>query len=836
MIRVLEVDDLAWNCPDDWLSWSSSGEIPPASTIIGQQRAVEAIDFGLAMPGIGYNIFVTGLSGTGRLTTIKQFLEHIDGDPTVPNDVCFVHNFRNPEEPCAVFLEAGAGRRLRDGMERLVDELAESLPKLLSDKEFRQRMERAVGGFQRREREMVEAFDREVREAGFSMVQIQAGPITRPEIMPIIGDTPVPIDELQPLIDAGTIEEGKATTLKDAHRRLSERLQDVLDGVGAIRHEAQMELDKVRRQLLRPIFDNAVRRVLVDVTDERAKPYLDAVRQDLEESFEVFISDDAEPGVDRFLRWRVNLAVDNSDLEGRPVVMETEPTYTNLFGTIERTLLPSGETTTSFMRIRAGSIMRANGGYLVVNAEDVLMEPRVWPGLKRALRFKRVQVQAWESVMLGAAVLKPQPVPLDVKVLVIGDRYIYDLLYRRDPDFPKIFKVLADFDSVMERTRDHAEEILSVLQKVAREEGLLPMDRSGMAAMLEQAVHIGSWRRRFSSRFSDLADLQREADFQARRDAADSIEDRHVIAAEKARARRHGLTEDRSHELIADGVVKVATEGVAIGEVNGLAVYDLGHHRFGKPSRITARVGLGRQGVINIERQAGLSGPTHDKGVSILTGFLRGTFSRRVPLTMACSVTFEQSYGGVDGDSASSTEVYAILSALAEIPLRQSIAVTGSVDQHGRIQAIGGVNEKIEGFFRVCSVHGLTGDQGVMIPSSNVLDLHLADEVVEAVRGGRFTIWAIDTVEDGIELLSGIEAGGWSDEEGWSQGSVFGRCQQRLEEMERLMRRSTGSGAGAADRAEPGSPGENGNGGDPRGSGDRAHRNRECRGFTSSSG
>lgn len=790
MIRKLETGDLAWSCPEEWLTCTSSAEIAPASTIVGQDRAVEAMEFGLGMPGIGYNVFITGLSGTGRLTTVKRFLEQADGDRPVPDDVCFVHNFRNPEEPRALFLEAGAGRRLRDGMETLVDELSEAIPKIVNHKDFRVRIERAVAGFQTREREMVEAFDREVREAGFSMVQIQAGPITRPEIMPVVDGEPVPVDELNAGVDAGKLDEARAEELRSVYTELAGKLQDVFDGVTQLRSEAQQEIEKVRRRLLHPTFAGAVRRVLVEVADERAKPYLDAVQQDMEDNVEVFVTGADEAGVDRFIRWRVNLAVDNSDLDGVPVVMETEPSYTNLFGTIERTMLPSGETTTSFMRIRAGSILRANGGYLVVNAEDVLMEPRVWPGLKRALRYQRVQIQAWESMVFGAAVLKPEPVPLDVKVVVIGDRAIYDLLYRRDADFSKIFKVLADFESAIPRTKEHAGDILSVLQRVADDEQLLPMDRTGMAAILESAVRLGSWRRRFSSRFSDLADLQREADFQARRDGASSIERCHVAAAEAARHRRHGLSEDRTHEVISDGIVHVDTAGEVVGQVNGLAVYDLGHHRFGKPSRITARVGLGREGVINVERQAGLSGPIHDKGLSILTGFLRGTFARKIPLTMACSVTFEQSYGGIDGDSASSTEIYAILSALSGVPIRQSVAVTGSVDQYGRIQAIGGVNEKIEGFFRVCDGRGLTGDQGVMIPASNTDDLHLSSEVIDAVREGRFHVWAVDTVEDGIELLTGVEAGAWSDDEGWSEGSVYARCQDRLDEMVRLMRRS----------------------------------------------
>ncbi len=803
MIRKLTVDELAWTCPDDWLDWSNSSEIESASTIVGQDRAVEAIAFGLGMPGIGYNVFVTGLSGTGRLTTIKRYLEQVDGDRSSPDDICFVYNFRNPEEPKVLFLEAGAGRRLRDGMDGLIEELAEGLPKIIVDKEFRTRLERAVEGFESQERKMVEAFDLEVREAGFSMVQIQAGPISRPEIMPVVDDNPVAIDDLHALLGEGKIDEKGYAALKERHKALSQKLRDVFDAVVELRRQAQEEIVQVRRRLLHPTFENAVRRVLVDVTDERAKPYLDAVQEDLEERVEVFVVDDEDAGIDRFIRWRVNLAVDNSHLEGRPVVMETEPSYTNLFGTIERTLLPSGETSTSFMRISAGSMLRANGGYLVVNAEDILMEPRVWPGIKRALRYRRVQIQAWENAVFGAALLKPEPVPIHVKVVVIGDRRIYDLLYRRDADFSKIFKVLADFDSVISLTREHAGDILSVLQKVAEEEEILPMDRSGMAAMLEHAVHLGSWRRRFSSRFSDLADLQREAEFQARSDRSEVIQGRHVYAAEAARHRRHGLTEDRTHELIADGVVHVATDGEVVGQVNGLAVYDLGHHRYGKPSRITARVGLGREGVINIERLAGLSGPTYDKGVGILTGFLRGAFARRAPLTMACSVTFEQSYGGIDGDSASSTEIYAILSALAEIPIKQGIAVTGSVDQYGWVQAIGGVNEKIEGFFRVCKSTGLTGQQGVVIPASNVLDLHLATEVVDAVREGCFNVWAVESIEGGIELLTGVEAGEWSDEEGWTEGSVFARCQERLDEMARLMRLA-GKGMPASDGGDNG--------------------------------
>ncbi|MCG6950178.1 MAG: AAA family ATPase [Acidobacteria bacterium] len=792
MIRELKPKDLAWRCPAGWLPRKDSTSIKPASTIVAQDRAVEAIAFGLAMRGIGFNVFVTGMSGTGRLTTIKSFVEKLAEADDRPEDICFVFNFRKPEEPSAIFLEAGAGFRLKEGMEELIEDLSTNLPVILNDRDFRSRIDRAVEPLQRKERQVIEAFEKEVADAGFVLVQVQAGLVTRPEILPVVDEQPVPLEKIQELLEEGKLSTEDVERLRKTHAELSEKFRDVFQEVAEIRRMTQERVEDVRRKLLQPSFDEAVKRIRKDVGDPRANPYLDDVATDLGENLELFMvsPEDVPMGGDRFLRWRVNLVVDNTDVSGRPVVIETEPTYTNLFGTIERTLTQSGEAATSFMRIRAGSLMRANGGFLVLNADDVLLEPRVWPGLKRALKYRRVQIQSLESLVLGAALLKPEPVPIDVKVIIIGSRSIYDLLFRYDSDFPKIFKVLADFDMVLTASKDHAKDVLSVLRRVTVEEGLRDLDRSGMSAMLEAAVRIGKWRRRFSSRFSDLADILREASYRAGLASSKMVSAEHVIEARRARRRRHSLTEDRSHELIKEGIIRVETSGAAVGQVNGLAVYDLGHHRFGKPSRITAQVGLGRDGVVNVERQAGLSGPTHSKGVSILTGFLRGTFARRSPLTMSCSITFEQSYGGIDGDSASSTEIYAIVSAISGISIRQDVAVTGSVDQYGYVQAIGGVNEKIEGFHRVCSEGGLTGSQGVMIPAANVGDLHLSDEVVDSVTEGLFTIWAVDDVSDGIGLLTGKPAGEWSEKDGWSEGSVFAACQDRLDEMVRLMRKA----------------------------------------------
>ncbi len=788
-MRQIGIDELSWTCPEPWVPWDSSSEVAPAPTIIGQDRAVQAIAFGLGMRGVGYNVFVTGLSGTGRLTTIKQFLEGRSTDQPRPDDVCYVYNFIRPEEPCAVFLEPGAGRRFRDCMNDLVRDLSEKLPTMAKDQAFRKKIDKAVEDLRDQEKETIGTFETEVAEAGFALVQIQVGAIGRPEVLPIIDDEPTAMEDLAKTVESGETESAEFEALQERYSSLKIRLQEVFALVGELRQQIQKRVEEVQREMLSPAVEDAVDRVRESVNDPRVNSYLEAMQSDLIVNMALFGQQGGDE-IDIFLRWRVNLVVDNGHGTDLPVILETEPTYTNIFGTVERSLTPSGEMTTSFMRIRAGSLLTANGGFLVLNAEDLLMEPRVWPGLKRALKYGRVKIQSMEGLLLGGAGIKPQEVPLQVKVVVIGDRTVYDMLYRYDRDFAKVFKVLADFDLVIPAVEEHAKSLVSVFSKVIADEELTPMDRTGMVTLLEEAVRMARGRKKFSSRFSDLSDLLREASWLAEQAGADAVGREHVKAARESARRRHSLSEDRTHELVEDGIIKIQTEGLAVGRLNGLAVYDVGHHRFGRPSRISARIGIGREGVINVERQARLSGPTHDKGIQILTGFLRGTFARTGPLSMACSVTFEQSYGGVDGDSASSTEIYAILSALADVPLRQDVAVTGSVDQYGAIQSIGGVNEKIKGFFRVCDSRGLTGTQGVMIPASDVNDLHLADEVIEAVRDGRFAVWAVETIEEGIEHLTGVAAGTQDENGDWSEGSVFDRCRQRLEEMARLFRNS----------------------------------------------
>ena len=489
---------------------------------------------------------------------------------------------------------------------------------------------------------------------------------------------------------------------------------------------------------------------------------------------------------DPFLEYRVNLLVDNSGLAGAPVVIETNPNHTNLFGSIESSTSRFGIWQTDFTRIKAGSFLKAQGGFLVINALDALVEPGVWQTLKRTLRNQIFEIQNFASLYLfSTARLKPEAIKIKVKIVMIGDAYIYNLLYDGDEDFKKIFKIKAEFDSEMTRDEKTIADYVRFLKKITDDDALLPFHREGMAAIVEYGTRIAGRQQKISTRFHVIADVIREASYWAKKDSAAIVVRAHVEKAVEERFERVGLIEDKIQELIEEGTLMIDTRGQVVGQVNGLSVYDMGQFSFGKPTRITARTAMGRTGVINIEREAEMSGPTHNKGVLILGGFLRGKYAQNHPFSLSASIAFEQSYGGVDGDSASSTEVYAILSSLSQLPLRQDIAVTGSLNQKGEIQPIGGVNEKIEGFFDVCKAKGLSGDQGVIVPAQNVQNLMLRNDVVEAVRSGKFHIYPVKTIDEGIEILTGVEAGRKNEEGKFEEGTVNDLVNQELERLAR---------------------------------------------------
>jgi ATP-dependent Lon protease len=791
MVKEVSADELRWRCPDSWLPADSTSGIEPSRGIIGQDRAVKALEFGLAVESLGFNVFVTGLTGTGRMTAIELHIGPLAEQGEPPDDLLYVFNFSRPERPRLLRLRAGRGALLRDGLERLLRELRASLPGIFEGEEFQRRLELAVEDLKGKQQELLRGFERRVREAGFTLVQVQVGSVTRPEILPLVDDRPVTMEKLATLGEEGKFDRDRLQSLEEQHGRLSEELQRVFHEMMALREEMMNRAAELRRATLAPILDRELAGIEQAVDDPRVRPFLDDVKADVGAHLELFATAEgtAEDG-DPLLRYHVNLFVDNGALKGRPVVIETEPTLSNLFGTIEGRVRENLQSTSDHTRVRAGSLVRANGGFLVVNAFDVVSEPGVWPALKRALRYRRVMIRPRELLFaLSGQALQPEPVELDVKVVMIGDRALFDLLHDLDEEFRKIFKVLADFDSEMPSGQGQVREFLSLMARIIRDEELPHLDRGAMRALVEESVRLARHRHRLSARFSDVADILREAAYLARLTGTEQVRESDVRGAVRARRDRHSLPEEKLTALMLDGVLAVASGGSEVGQVNALAVYDLGYHAFGLPGRVTARVALGREGVVNIEREANLSGRTHDKGVLILAGYLRGTFAREMPLSMTASLAFEQSYSGVEGDSASSTEVYAILSALADLPVRQDVAVTGSVDQHGRIQAIGGANEKIEGFFELCRRRGLTGRQGVLIPAANVADLQLDGEVVEAVRRGQFHVFSAAHVGEGIELLTGIPAGERGGDGRYPADTVLGRCAARLEAMAEQLRR-----------------------------------------------
>ena len=787
--------ELRWQCDPKSLGVKTSDEVTASNEIIGQERAVRSLTIGLDMKHKGYNIFVTGLSGTGRTTTVRRLLEQVQSHDVHLRDHCFVYNFRNPDMPIAISLPAGQGRALKEEVETLIRELLVDIPAIYESQRYQDARKSVLQHFQDRQKTVLQDFEKKVKMRGFDLVQVQVGNTMRPDVVPVIGGNVVNLDQVEAMVEKAEISREQFEQMKETQSALEKQMALVFRELRNIERKVQESLGELEERLVMPIVDDAIQILKTTYDDPKVQSYLDDVRNNIRQELERFrqravpqppTEDGQERGEDEFLEYKVNLLVDNSDADRAPIVMETNPKYKNIFGTIERFLERGGVWRTDFTQIKAGSLLRADGGYLVLNALDALIEPGVWQDLKRTLRTGKVEVHTYEPLFGIAPIgMKPEAIDLNVKVIMIGDPEIYHLLYFRDDDFKKVFKIRADFDVEIPKTDDTVQKYLQFVKTFCDEENLLPFDNSALAQLVEFGVRTAGRKKKLSTRFNIIADVVRESNYWAIKEKASMVTYRHVEKAITERIDRVRLVEDKIQEMINDGVIMIDTDGAVVGQVNGLSVYDLGEHAFGKPSRITARTSVGRLGVINIEREAELSGPTHNKGVAILNGFLRSKFAQKKPLVMDASITFEQSYGGVDGDSASSTEIYAILSSLAEIPIRQDIAVTGSVNQKGEIQPIGGVNLKIEGFYDVCKARGLTGTQGVIIPIQNVGDLMLREDVIEVVRAKKFHIYAISTIEEGIEVLTGVKAGALQQAGSFELGTVFALADQKLSSFAR---------------------------------------------------
>ncbi len=784
----LTPDKLRWRCDPESLPFESTETCPPCAEIIGQERALKAIQTGLDIKSLGYNIFITGMVGTGRTSTVKQLLERLEKGETTPDDILYVNNFKNPDEPTLLSLPVGQGRRFKQAMDNLIEMLNVNIPELLKSKYYSDKKDSILETQQKKQKDLLQGFEENVASQGFSVIQVQMGLFVKPDLIPVIEDKPTPFGKLEALVKEKKLSQKDLDNLKKKYDELTEKLEEVFGRLREIEEETRTLLKNWDSEAITPIIKGAVNEIKNKFPYPGVAEYLNQAEQDLISNSELFKAQKKEEAdretPDVFLPFRVNLIIDNSEVKGAPVIIETNPNYMNLFGSIESTVTRSGLWQTDFTKIKAGSFLKANGGYLVINALDALVEPGVWVTLKRTLRNQIFEIQNYSAFFLISTTrLKPQAIKCNVKVVMIGDAYIYNLFYFLDDDFKKIFKIKAEFDSETLKTDETFVEYTRFIRKICDEDKLLSFDKDGVAAVLEYGTRVAGRQRKVTTRFHVLADVVREADYWARKQGKAAVSREQVEKAVAERFERVSLIEDKIQEMFEEGTLLIDIQGQVVGQVNGLSVYDMGQFSFGKPTRITARTAVGRAGVINIEREADLSGSTHNKGVLILGGYLRGKYAQSKPFSLSASLAFEQSYAGVDGDSASSTEVYALLSSLSKLPLRQDLAVTGSLNQKGEIQPIGGVNEKIEGFFEVCRAKGMTGTQGVIIPRQNIQNLMLRQDVVDAVSRGQFHIYPVTTIDEGIEILTGIEAGRLKDDGDFEEGTVNDLVDRELQRL-----------------------------------------------------
>jgi lon-related putative ATP-dependent protease len=805
-VQPLSADQLCRTCDGSQFDFETTAELEDLDEIIGQERAVGAVQFGIGIRREGYNLFALGPSGTGKRTTIGQFLDRKAAAEPVPSDWCYVNNFEQAHKPRALRLPPGQAIVLRKDMEQSIEELRTTIPAAFESEDYRTRRQEAQEEFKERQEQAFNELQNHARERSIALIRTPAGlavaPLKEGEVM-----SP---DEFQKLPD----EERKRFEKDIAE--VQERLQEALPQARQWEREAREKVKELDRQ----VATFAVGGMMDELREKYAElpdvvDYLNAVQQDVVENVDEFRKPDEAPqamdiplppsmtSAPLLRRYQVNVLGDHSQSRGAPVVYESNPTYNNLIGRIEQ-IAQMGALLTDFNLIKPGALHRANGGYLILDARQLLLQPYAWEGLKRALRSREVSIESLGQALslISTVSLAPEPIPLDVKVVLIGDRMLYYALVQLDPDFGELFKVEADFSDEMERTPENNLLYARLVATMARGEDLRPFDRGAVARVVERSARMAGDASKLSVHLLSIADLLREADYWASVAGNGVVTADDVQRAIDTQIHRADRVRERVHDRIQRGTILIDTSGERVGQVNGLSVIGLGNFAFGQPSRITARVRIGGGKVVDIEREVELGGPIHSKGVLILSSFLGARYAAEHPLSLSASLVFEQSYGGVEGDSASMAELCALLSALARVPIKQSFAMTGSVNQHGEAQPIGGVNEKIEGFFDVCKARGLTGEHGVIIPTSNVQHLMLRRDVVEAVEAGQFHIYPMRTVDEAIELLTGIPAGERDAEGNFPEGSINQLVEARLVELAEKQRAFSAPAKGAEEEQE----------------------------------
>ena len=780
--REVKLADLRHVCDPADFTFQTTADLAPSEDVIGQARAVKAIEFGLSIKNHGYNIFVSGIPGTGKNTIVRSLVKRISHDQPVPEDWCYINNFKDTDRPHAVKLPPGKGREFRRDIERFIEFMQAEIPKVFESKEYEEQKSHVVDETEKAKEVLFADAGRRALELGFQLTITRTGIVK----VPMWKGKPLTTQELEGL------SAEKKYELEEHEKKVDTEIRDFLSKARQLDKEAHEKVHELNRRVAHFTMGHQLEDLKEKYKVNRRIPdFLAAVEEDILGNLREFLGQTQElpfavEGMDKgsFLeRYKVNLLVDNAETKGGPVVEESNPTYSNLVGRIERKAR-FGAFFTNFTMIRAGSVLQANGGYLLLNALDVLRNPFSWDALKRIIRKNEVKIEDLADLYgFGAGGIKPDPLPVSLKIIMLGSPWLYYLLYNYDEDFRDMFKVKSDFDTQTAGSADERMRYANFIANIVQKEGLLPFDRGAIAGIVEHASRIVEKKSKLSLRFSDLTDLVREAAYWAAQAKGAAVTAEHVDKALDEKVFRANLLDERIQELFTEGTIMVDVAGAVTGQVNGLSVYDIGDFSFGKPSRITSRVYLGKGGVIDIEREAKLSGRIYNKGVLILSGYLGGVYAQDKALSLTASIAFEQSYGDIEGDSASAAELIALLSGIAEIPVKQNLAITGSINQKGEVQPIGGVNQKIEGFFSVCKNLGLTNDQGVIIPETNVKNLMLRKDVVEAVKNGKFRIYFVRTVNEAVELLTGMPAGERKEDGTWPEGTFNFLVDKKLKEM-----------------------------------------------------